>query len=270
MAPFNPYTALLSKIFNYYGQDVGKSLIHLGALGWFLSALAQVTMIIRNKDIDKKEKQFLVPQEIADGVINVGLYYTICQGIKSGCDKMLEKGHILTEKSLRTILQLKPTPNSCSDYIKGMNEIFLARGFVKKNKSVGPLTNFYNGSMYMLELFRKKPAEVDKILDNNPMLKSTFGNIRSDELIKRTDRFLNRAAKEYAGFKNGMGVVAAVGASILACNLITPITRNMTASAYQKRVLKRQQQIKNKTQLAVKQTDYFNTGISNTFSHFKI
>ena len=108
----NPYNTLLSKIFNYYAQDVGKSLIHLGALGWFLSAAAQLTMIYRNKDIDKKEKQFLLPQETADGVINVALYYTICQGIKYGCEQLLERGHVFTQRSMDTILALKPIPTS--------------------------------------------------------------------------------------------------------------------------------------------------------------
>ena len=68
----NPLQSILSKIWHKYAEDVGISLIHLGALGWFLSSAAQLAMIITNKDIDKKEKQFLIPQEASDGAINSG------------------------------------------------------------------------------------------------------------------------------------------------------------------------------------------------------
>ena len=73
-----PKFNLLEKLWCEYSDDVGKALIHLGAAGWFFSATAQIGMIIKNKDIDKKETRFLGPQETDDGIINVVLYYTIC------------------------------------------------------------------------------------------------------------------------------------------------------------------------------------------------
>ena len=42
---------LIEKVWGQYGDDVGKSLIHLGAVGWFFSAVAQIGMIATNKDI---------------------------------------------------------------------------------------------------------------------------------------------------------------------------------------------------------------------------
>ena len=87
----------LTKIWDTYSKDVGKSLIHLGAVGWIFGALAQIGALAFNKKIDKEEKNFLFPQEIADGIINVGLYYTICQGIKSFADKCVDKGKFIPE-----------------------------------------------------------------------------------------------------------------------------------------------------------------------------
>ena len=49
---------LIEKVWGQYGDDVGKSLIHLGAVGWFFSAVAQIGMIATNKDIEKKEKKY--------------------------------------------------------------------------------------------------------------------------------------------------------------------------------------------------------------------
>lgn len=263
MPMVNPYNTLLKKIWHYYAEDVGKSLIHLGALGWLLSATAQITMIAKNKDIDKKEKQFLVPQEFADGAINVGLYYTICQAIKKGCEQILESGRVCTQKTFKTILQLKPTPNSAGDYIKGMSEIFISSGLVKKKKSVGALTDFYNGAIALLG---KQESVRKKILERYPALKSTFEPIIAADKLKQTKRFLNRGLKDYTLFKNGVGVTAAVGASVLACNLITPVTRNYSASVYQKRALKRQQkEERNKHVLPAYQLP-----VPNTFNGFKI
>lgn len=94
---------LIEKVWGQYGDDVGKSLIHLGAVGWFFSAVAQIGMIATNKDIEKKEKKFLIPQEIADGVINVGLYYSICQAIKYIGDSLAENSVIMTQTTGKTI-----------------------------------------------------------------------------------------------------------------------------------------------------------------------
>ena len=267
----NPYNTLLSKIFNYYAQDVGKSLIHLGALGWFLSAAAQLTMIYRNKDIDKKEKQFLLPQETADGVINVALYYTICQGIKYGCEQLLERGHVFTQRSMDTILALKPVPTSCADYIKGMSEIFYSKKFVKKKNAVGRLSDFYAGSLKFLSILTKKDTPyIEKLFKTNPVLAETFERIWKTGQEKQTMSLLNRALKEYTRFKNGVGVVAAVGASVLACNLITPITRNITANAFQKNSINKHKANSNETLKRPQITMPYNVPVSNTFSNFKI
>ena len=60
-------------VFNKYSVDSGKMLIHMGALGWVFSSLAQIGVVATDKNISKKDKKFLVPQEICDGVTNVGL-----------------------------------------------------------------------------------------------------------------------------------------------------------------------------------------------------
>ena len=231
------YNNWLTRIWNGYAEDVGRSLIHLGALGWLLSSTAQATMIATNKNIDKKEKQFLLPQEISDGVINVTLYYTICQAIKKGTDALLEKGVFLTKKSFDTIMKIKPCANSCSDYIKAMSEFFVNSGLIKKKKNVGNLTNFYNGS---IELLSKPLKTQEKIIARNPILQSTFLPLIEQNKTKPVKKLLNGALKEYSAYKNGVGIMSAVGASVLACSIITPLTRNYIANVYQKKRLEKE------------------------------
>ena len=260
----NPLQIILRKIWSKYAEDVGQSLIHLGALGWFLSSAAQLGMIITNKDIDKKEKQFLIPQETADGAINVVLYYTICQAIKKYADSLLERGKILTEKSCECIEKFKTTPNSASDFIKGLSEFYRQHRIIDKKKHVGNLSDFYNGS---IDLLSKSPMDRNRIIKNNPMLMSVFGRVIDEKSkVKTAKGILNRALKDYNLYKNGVGVIAAVGASILACNLITPIARNITANMFQKSVQKKQKT----TQAGKNNIYYYPAQVSPTFNVFKI
>lgn len=262
----NLYQKALEKVWKTYAEDVGKSLIHLGALGWFLSAAAQVTMIAKNNDISKKEKEFLIPQEIADGVINVGLYYTICQGIKKGCESLLENGHFMTQKSFKTIMQMKQSPNSVQDFIKAQSELFRFNGLLKgkKNKGLGNLSSFYKGFINIVEnLYDKDKNKASRRY--NRIFKEAFGYYLEENNIEKTRVFVNRAFKDYKLFKNGMGIVAAVGASVLSCNIITPITRNITANHFQKKSLD-----KNKKNLPQVQPKPYVLPVSKTYNGFKI
>lgn len=259
----NPLQSILSKIWHKYAEDVGISLIHLGALGWFLSSAAQLAMIITNKDIDKKEKQFLIPQEASDGAINVILYYTICQAIKKYTESLLERGKILTEKAFECIEKLKTTPNSASDFIKALSEFYRHHRILKKEQRIGNLSDFYRGSIILLS----KPAmDRNRIIKNNPMLKSVFGRAIEENKVKTTKGMLNRALKDYNLYKNGVGVIAAVGASILACNIITPVARNLTANMFQKSAMNKQKT----AELEKNPLSYYSRTLPPTFNTFKI
>ena len=61
-------------MFDHYSKDNGKLLVHLGALGWVLGSAAQIGVVLGDKSIDKEQKRFLLPQEAADAVVNIGMY----------------------------------------------------------------------------------------------------------------------------------------------------------------------------------------------------
>ena len=264
MADF--WQKVLTKAWSSYSNDVGKSLIHLGAVGWFFSALAQVVMIASNKDIDKKEKKFLIPQEISDMFINVGLYYTICQFIKKIGDSCLEKVDFLTQKTADTIQGLKNLPVTMKKFVAGAAEEFRTSGIIEKSTSKGHLTDTLNGFIKVLE---NNIAGEKSLLSQDSVLKPALDKFLSDKTPEQALKLLKDTKDEFTGFKNGVGVLTAVCASILACNIITPIARNITANYYQKRALKRNLDTK-PVQIHNYTNFYTNIPVSKTFNGFKI
>lgn len=263
----NLWQCLLNKAWKAYSGDVGKSLIHLGAIGWFFSSAAQLAMIASNKDIDKKEKKFLIAQETSDGVINVGLYYTICQCIKKFGENLIEKTKYITQSTSDIVQNFKNTSVSTSEFVNSTAEELRARGIIKKGSSKGNLSDFYKG---LRTVFETKILGQPDLIPDTSVLKPVVDNILSKQTAEKTLEMLKTAKNEYSGFKNGVGVLTAVGASILACNIITPIARNITANCYQKRALDRQ--AKKHPQQNIKQLPSYsyNIPVPKTFGHFKI
>ncbi len=189
----------LTKIWDTYSKDVGKSLIHLGAVGWLFGALAQVGALAFNKKIDKEEKNFLFPQEIADGVINVGLYYTICQGIKTFADKCVDKGKFIP---------------------KNVNEAF--------EKLLANKHFFSTQEQSQIFANKKNITETLSAVTDSSFIKNLAPAVR--DFITNE---IKPAAAKMSGWKNGVGTLATFGASVLACNIITPYARNIVASKIQ-------------------------------------
>ena len=123
-----------NKVFDKYSVDGGKMLIHMGALGWVLSSLAQIGVVATDKKISKKDKKFLVPQEICDGMTNVLLYYTVSQVIKGSGDYFVNHGYLLTDDVYRPLKMLKQESVPARMAIKGLTEDYLKEfGEEKKN-----------------------------------------------------------------------------------------------------------------------------------------
>ncbi len=94
-----------------YGNDPGKMLVHTGVIGWALSSMAQVFAIVLNDKIPKKQKLFLIPQEIADACVNIMSFYVITQSCKAIALKVVNSGrwlpssvkNFLTEKGVKDV-----------------------------------------------------------------------------------------------------------------------------------------------------------------------
>lgn len=205
----------LKRIWDSYSVDVGKGLIHLGAVGWVLSAVAQVGSVIFNKKIDKKEKQFLIPQEIADGFINVTLFTTICEGFKTLMDNSIECGRFFRKDTHDFIAQFNQTGKGTLEFVKDLlkNPQYIKDVEFKCPKSL--VSSFF-------DLFQNKH----------------FKQVMR-QVVDVSDDVVNAASETHAGWKNGWGTIVTIAASVLAGNIVTPYVRNKVASAIQKRHLKK-------------------------------
>ena len=199
MSP-NLFNQGIAKAWEYYSKDVGKSLIHWGSVGWVFSSLAQIFAIAINKNIDKKEKKFLIPQEMADGAVNVGLYYTITQAIKSLGDSLVESGSFIKKDT--------------ADFLNALNANNLPlKDFIKSNGSVS-------------EIFSLIKRE------------NRFGGVEQS-VLNNVFAALDKKADSFSHWKNGVGTIFTIAASVLACNVITPYCRNKIASVFQQRHLEK-------------------------------
>lgn len=97
---FNYAKNLIAK---HYGKNPGKMLVHTGVIGWILSSAAQVSAIIFNDKIPKEQKMYLIPQEIADAMVNIVSFYAITQTFTSTALKLVNSGRWLP-KSVKDFL----------------------------------------------------------------------------------------------------------------------------------------------------------------------
>ncbi len=91
---FRGFEDLKAKIWRNVVNNPGDTLMHTGAIGWAASSAAQITGMLFNDKIDSNKKKFLIPQEFADAVGNIALYYIVTVSIKNSVEKLFEQGKI--------------------------------------------------------------------------------------------------------------------------------------------------------------------------------
>ena len=93
---------LLDKVLEWvaknYSKDASKMLIITGVAGWTLSSLAQIFGILFNPKIPKEQKSYLIPQEFADAVVNIGSFFLITQVTKATVAKLFSTGKFASGK----------------------------------------------------------------------------------------------------------------------------------------------------------------------------
>lgn len=202
-------------LFNAYKTDTAKMLLWTGTIGWMLSAAGQIAGIAFNKKVSKKEKEFLIPQELADAAINITCFWFLTGRVQNFAKTLVKRGKIITPEIRKQCEKL--------------------------------------GIQYKKEAGKDKPdiAQTinDRLRDLNGALKvnkSTNGKITLDENVlnsiesekKLLEDFNN---KTYSSFEGGVGVIGSLIGSVVSGNIITPMLRNPMASWKQKSSLDREQ-----------------------------
>ena len=86
-----------------FAPDPSGMLMHTAAVGWAASSAAQIAGMLCNDKIDSNKKKFLIPQEFADAVGNIALYYAITASVKTGVEKLFEDGKIRIKSVMDSI-----------------------------------------------------------------------------------------------------------------------------------------------------------------------
>lgn len=141
-----------------YGDNIGKMLIHTGVIGWILSSAAQVVAIMINDKIPKKQKLYMIPQEIADAGVNIISFYLITQTCKSLGSKLVDSGRWLSgpvrkflldnniqnvgKKGFDVLTQGQLTPEMMTkfkEFRSGMDVLFTTAGSILSCNIVTPI-----------------------------------------------------------------------------------------------------------------------------------
>lgn len=102
--PFLKKTA--NFVYNRFSKNVGSFLLWSGIIGWMCSCISQTNAILINDKIPTKQKKFMIPQEIADGIINTLLFAFFTRSFTKVGEKLVQSGRLAT-KGLRDIYKTK-------------------------------------------------------------------------------------------------------------------------------------------------------------------
>lgn len=172
-----------------FANDNGKFLFINAAIGWFLASAAQTFGIMTNKKIDKEDKKFLVPQEVFDGLSNIGLYAIITAPLMNMTDKLIDKGVISfrnVDKNSAEFKSLKGGAAVLASFVGGivstniltpiirnkLGTVAQRKAFKQKIQDAMPTYNFN-----YQPLFRKNQ-------DNTPLRISNYINFAKSKNLK--------------------------------------------------------------------------------------
>lgn len=88
----------LEWVYQKFKKNTATMLVVTGTIGWGLSSAAQVGAVLFNSKIPTEQKCFLVPQELADAVVNIGAFFLITQAAKKMMSKLASTGKIAPSK----------------------------------------------------------------------------------------------------------------------------------------------------------------------------
>ena len=171
----------------HYGDNAGKMLIHTGVVGWILSSAAQVVAILINDKIPKKQKMYMIPQEIADAGVNILSFYLITQTFRGLTSKLVNTGRLLP-KGVRNFL----VKNNIADVGKKSFDVL-------KNGKLTPelvesFTNFKNGMDVVA-------TTVGSVLSCNivtPIVRNEIAANRQKKSIEKMEKITNQPLTQHS------------------------------------------------------------------------
>lgn len=134
---------------------------NVSAVGWALSCLAQVGAIMINDKIPSKEKKFLIPQEIMDGIVNVSLFLVLTSKATDVGRWLVASKKIVSHSLSSVVKEFKPTTKIPFWKINEKNIAKLKQEFFNHIKTHAP----------------DKYAEADNFIEGVGIITSIVGSI---------------------------------------------------------------------------------------------
>lgn len=189
--------------YEHMTKNPGSMFLITGSLGWILSSIAQVTAVVINKKIDKKEKKFLIPQEIADAAVNITSFYLLTKNFTKLGEHFVKTGRLAT-KELRSLYKNEKIGEQTIESLLG------SKVSVTKNGKT-----------------KLKDFDISGLKEIND--KSAIAG------------FKQTLSEKYFHFADGITFISSIVGSIISCSIVTPIVRNKIAAHFQKKSLMKEQ-----------------------------
>lgn len=164
-------------VYKHYGKDSGKMLVHAGLITWTTSSLAQVFAILVNDKIPPEQKKFLVPQELADGAINILSFYIFTNSLKSIASKLTTTGK-WTNSKIKTFVENHPLGKNVK---MGDIKTNLGKTFSDDPKFDDIYDNFKNG----MEMIATTVGSVIACNVVTPVLRNKIGADRQKKSLAK-------------------------------------------------------------------------------------
>lgn len=130
-------------IYDHYGREAGKMLVHAGVITWTTATISQVVAIMMNKEVPPEQKKFLIPQEIADGALNILTFYAITSTMKNISGRLVSTGK-WSSSAIRDFVGKKSPEIKMGDMATNLGKTF------KDNKEFHECYDTFKGGMDMV------------------------------------------------------------------------------------------------------------------------
>lgn len=222
---------ILNNIADLSKKENSKVLIVTGAITWTLSALAQCAALCFNKNISKEEKSYLIPQEISESAVNIGLFCAICLYVDKKVKNLYESGKVMSveiaklfeitgDKNLKSVLRFieKKFPEhfdfdtakeALKEYKAGKTIVCTLAAFGASFLACNIITPYFKNKI--AGYFYKKSAQSDKdevVLNNNAVFVQPAQNIKNKltKPIQNSTNYPRITAETYKINKSGLTI----------------------------------------------------------------
>lgn len=176
------WNSFKNNIYKHYGQEAGKMLVHAGVITWITATASQVVAVMINKEIPSDQKKFLIPQEIADGAINILSFYLITNSLKNISCKLVSTGKWSTQ-AIRDFVKTKAPEIKMGDIRTDLGKKF------KDTKDFHNCYDVFKGGMDMIAATTGSVISCNAI---TPFIRNKYGAKKQKDSIAKEKILQNK------------------------------------------------------------------------------